>query len=168
MGLSLAIAKRRKCKAGRPGRVEPLFLRWNKLILGLFISTYLYPHIYPLHNSWSRNFQMGTILSGRSLAYPYCRRLPWERTPTYLYPHIYPLPTHGRAIFKWVLSGRSLDYPYCRRLPWERTGRRLLFFACWLIGGKGLGHWWETHLFPLISHRIRFSVSANERRKAKG
>ena len=38
------------------------------------------------------------------------------------------------------------------------TGRRCSFLLAWEIGGKGLGHWWETHLFPLISHKIRFSV----------
>ena len=48
------------------------------MILGLFISTYLYPHIYPLPTHGRAIFKW--VLSGRSLAYPYCRRLPWERT----------------------------------------------------------------------------------------
>ena len=137
--------------------VEPLFLRWNKLILGLFISTYLYPHIYPLHNSWSRNFQMGTQWekSGLSLL---------QETPMGTYFNLL-VPTYLSSTNSWSRNfeyRRSLAYPYCRRLPWERTGRRCSFLLAWEIGGKGLGHWWETHLFPLISHRIRFSDLALE------
>ena len=126
------------------------------MILGLFISTYLYPHIYPLHNSWSRNFQMGTQWekSGLSLL---------QETPMGTYFNLL-VPTYLSSTNSWSRNfeyRRSLAYPYCRRLPWERTGRRCSFLLAWEIGGKGLGHWWETHLFPLISHRIRFSDGGN-------
>ena len=125
------------------------------MILGLFISTYLYQHIYPLHNSWSRNFQMGTQWekSGLSLL---------QETPMGTYFNLL-VPTYLSSTNSWSRNfeyRRSLAYPYCRRLPWERTGRRCSFLLAWEIGGKGLGHWWETHLFPLISHKIRFSEAS--------
>eukprot|EP00985_Skeletonema_marinoi_P018666 scaffold10479_cov139-Skeletonema_marinoi.AAC.1 len=79
---------------------------------------------------------------------------PWERTSTYLYPHIYPLPTHGRAI----LSTGEVWLTLLQETPMGTYWETCSFLLAWEIGGKGLGHWWETHLiFPLISHRIRFS-----------
>ena len=123
--------------------VEPLFLRWNKLILGLFISTYLYQHIY-LYTTHGRAI-FKWVLSGRSLDYPYCRRLPWERTSTYLYPHIYPLPTHGRAILS---TGEVWLIP----IAGDSHGNVLGDVALFCLLGKSVGRGWDTGGKRTYSH----------------
>ena len=99
--------------------VEPLYyilMRWNKLILGLFISTYLYPHIYPLPTHGRAIFQMGTQwdipIAGDSHGYvretllPFaCLGYRWDEFGTVVGNA--PLPiTLPQNSFQWMLKDK--------------------------------------------------------------